>query len=130
MGGSSGGPIAPGNLGGDSDDRRPGGGGGSGGGGDSSSGGDDCVIQFVARIHGPVPGRADVLRIGDVLRVVRIDGPPVQLGLFDSSDERVGSLAGQRELTRILDCIEAGNSYVAEVQSSSGSMISVQVRNA
>lgn len=119
MGGSSGGPTSSGKLGF-----------GSGGGGGSSSDTGDCTIQFKARIHGPVPGLADNLNVGEMLNVVQIEGPPVQLGLYNRFEERVGSLAGQRELIRILDCIEAGESYVAEVQSSSGPMIYVQVRNA
>ena len=126
MGGSGAPPLGSGKRGKSNDDSGTGAGNGGGGGGSSD---DDCIIQFVARIHGPVPGLADLLRVGDVLDVVRIEGPPIQLGLFNKSNQQVGALAGQRELTRVLNCIENGNSYVAEVQSSSGSMIAVSVRN-
>lgn len=127
MGGSSDSPWDRSSQRGGADGRKPGGGDGEGGG---SSGSNDCVFQFVARIHGPVPGVANLLNVGDLLTVVLIDGPPIQLGLLDESGQQVGSLAGQRELLRMLGCMQTGISYVAEVQSSIGSMISVQVRNA
>lgn len=97
---------------------------------DGELGGASCAIQFKAKIHGPVPGRATSLSMGDVLRVERIEGPPEQLGLFDTSGERVGSLAGHRELTRLLNCIRDGHKYVAEVGLIEGSIITVQVGNA
>lgn len=104
--------------------------GGTGAGGEKNGGGDNCVIRFSARIHGPVPGVANLLTVGEFLSVVRIEGPPIQLRLLNASGKEVGSLAGQRELTRVLSCMEDGHTYLAEVQSSSGSLITVIVRNA
>lgn len=100
------------------------------GGGGGSPSGVECVIELEARIHGPVPGVADNLEVGEQLVVRRIDGPPIRVGLFNAKDEQAGSLAGLRELTRILECMEGGYSYVAAVTSIEGSLIQVQITNA
>lgn len=120
MGGIGGEPIGP--------SKGLGGGGAGSGGSDGNP--DRCQLSFSTILFGPVPGVANQLSVGDVMRVT-LTGPAfTQVGVFTSAGGQAGSIAGARQLPTLIACLQAGALYLADVVSVNGSNINIRVRNA
>lgn len=106
-----------------------GGGGGSGGGaGGGGGGGDDpCAISQQAPINSPNPAVVRALSVGDVLDIVLTGTAPRQvLEVRRPAGGTAGSLTHRGHIS-LIRCIEAGNSYQAEVVQITGGAIIVQI---
>lgn len=110
-------------------------GGGSGGNGSGSGGGggsekpthDPCDLRFEATISGPNTDYADMLTLGTILSV-RLGGPHGRtFELITSQGYVVGSLIGLPQAGELLECIQHGNAYQAEVVQKVSGTISVLV---
>ena len=111
------------------DNWRPSGGGskqsGAGGGG-SGGGTDKCAIYETTILASPVPAVVATLNVGDTLTV----------GLETSPRNRVvvrtiaGAVAGaitSVQLVDMIECIQGGYAYEAEVKSISGGRVEVEI---
>lgn len=101
----------------------------SGGGAGDSAGGDPCAIYQQAPLNSPRPGVVSTLNIGDVLVIVLNSAGVRPVLEVHAPAGVVGSLTHTGHV-QIIDCIKAGNSYVAEVVGRSGAAIDLQVRPA
>lgn len=105
----------------------PGKAGGTGGGSGGKAGSDPCAIFQTAPLNSPRPTVVPTLNVGDVLDVV-LNGGGVRPVLEVHAPAGVaGSLTHTGHL-QIIDCIRAGNAYVAVVVSRSGAAVDLQVR--
>lgn len=101
---------------------------GSGGAGGSTSG-DPCAIVQIAPLNSPRAAVVLSINVGDVLNVV-LNSAGVRPVL---EVHWQGNIAGSLTHTghvAIIDCIQLGNQYVAEVVNRSGAAVDLQVRPA
>lgn len=110
-----------------------GGGGGSSGedwrgsGGGASAGDDKCAITERTVLNSPVPDVVAGLSKGDILSVELETQPRNRL----VAKTMVGAVAGAITSTRIVDiieCIQAGSAYEAEVLSVNAGKVEVEIR--
>jgi hypothetical protein len=105
------------------------GGGGTGGGGIGGGppGGDPCNLVIDATIHAPNTDFTDTLTIGTFLDV-RLGGPSGRtIEVYTSSGNRVGSLIGITQLGQLIECIQNGTEYTAEVRRIHSGVFGVRV---
>jgi hypothetical protein len=112
------------------------GGSGGGGGGYYPSGtgdlggkpkGDPCALRFEATLNGPNSDYLDMLTLSTTLSV-RLGGPQGRtFELVTSQGYIVGSLIGFPQAGDLLDCINLGNTYQAQVVARLSGVISVLV---
>lgn len=122
--------------GGGGHDDGPSGGFGSGGGvaaggGGSAGGGlaaDKCDIDEQAPINSPQPAVIRTLSVGDTLDVQVTNAPRRVLQLIAPAGV-AGSLT-HRGALNIVNCIDAGNSYEAEVTTINGGQVTVRIARA
>jgi hypothetical protein len=98
---------------------------GSGGG----SGGeqvDPCVIEEVTTLNSVSAVVLRGVRLGDLLDVDVIPGPPPRLVAKDPTGNTVGSITS-RSMLQFIACIQNGRQYVAEVLSIQGGTCTVRV---
>ncbi|RQR53174.1 hypothetical protein DIE18_30685 [Burkholderia sp. Bp9125] len=95
--------------------------------GDGDGGNDPCVINEIAALNSPNPAVLPTLRVGTVLDVQLEFGPPPRLLAKDSSNNTAGTITS-RSMLQIMECIQDGSIYVAEVLSISGGACQVRVR--
>lgn len=94
----------------------------------SGGGGEDCLSLRLSRwLEGPVPGVADRLGVGDVLRVELREGPPVIVALVTGDGADAGSIV---PIARLVGCLREGIRFAAEVKTASGGSILVEVEAA
>jgi hypothetical protein len=103
---------------------EPKGDGGSGGGVEP---GDPCVIDEVTPLNSVSPAALRTVRPGTLLDVVFVPGPPRRLIAQDSAGQIVGSITS-RSMLQIIECIQSGRRYVAEVLGVQGGSCQVRVR--
>lgn len=102
---------------------------GGGGGGGNIGGDDPCAIYQNAPLNSPRPTVVPTLSVGDVLVVVLNSGGVRPVLEVHAPAGIAGSLTHTGHML-IIDCIRAGNSYVAEVVGKSGAAVDLQVRPA
>jgi hypothetical protein len=87
---------------------------------------DPCsALRLERNLEAPVPGVADVLKVGDILSVQLRDGDPPAVALVTDT----GALAGSVVPTvRLLDCLRQGVPYKAEVQEAAAGIVHVEVK--
>lgn len=100
--------------------------GGGGGGGDVVSG-DPCVIDEVTSLNSVSPAALRSVRPGILLDVVFLAGPPQRLVVQDHIGQIVGSITS-RSMLQIIECIQGGRQYVAEVLGIQGGSCQVRVK--
>lgn len=106
-------PIAP----------RPGGGGAGGMGGP-----DPCALIEDTILNSPVPAVVATLKVGDILDVSLVKGPPVRVIVQTLAGVTAGSFTGAK-LPQIIKCLEAGVVYQALVVSIKGAAVRIRVSN-
>jgi hypothetical protein len=94
-------------------------------GGDSGDDGCDIVERTV--LNSPVADVVKVLLVGSILSVVFVEGPPTRLVALDSDGRTAGAITSPR-LVDLIECIQAGNTYVATVIALDGGRIEVEIR--
>lgn len=104
---------------------EPKGGDGRGSGGVVS--GDPCVIEELTSLNSVSPIALRNVRTGALLDVVFLAGPPQRLVAQDSAGQIVGSITS-RSMLQIIECIQNGRQYVAEVLGIQGGSCQVRVR--
>jgi len=106
----------------------PAGGGGAGGGG---GGQDPCAIVQTAPINSPKPAVVSTLSVGDVLDVVLTGVVPLRVLEVRSpaTGTAVGSLTHRGHLA-LINCIDQGNAYRAEVIQRTGGAVVVRIERA
>lgn len=97
-----------------------------GGGGGAAN--DPCLsLRLRRNLEGPVPGVADGLQVGEVVPIVLIAGDPPIVVVNDV----VGTTAGSIVPTfRLLECLQQGIAFEADVLSTDGGFIQLEVRAA
>lgn len=103
------------------------GGGGPGGGGTGP--GDPCAIDELTQLNSVSPAALRNVSPGTVLDVVFLLGPPQRLVVQDSAGQIVGSITS-RSMLQIIECIQGGRRYAAEVIGIQGGSCQVRVRPA
>lgn len=101
---------------------------GGGGGGDGGPP-DPCDISERTNLNSVDRMVLASLRAGHVLRVVYQAGPPRRLVAMNAANETVGSITSPA-MAQIIQCIQAGVSFEAEVLSIRGALCQVEVRRA
>lgn len=105
----------------------PTGGAGGGGGGGGEGGTDPCDIVQDAPLNSPNPAVVPLLSVGDALDVVLTGIAPRQvLEVHTPNGGVAGSLTHVGHLA-LVRCIDAGNSYKAEVIQRTGGSVVVRV---
>jgi hypothetical protein len=99
--------------------------GGQDGGG--AAGEDPCNIVERTPLNSPNSTVLATLRVGDILNVVYVPGPPQRLVAEQSHGVIAGSITSPSML-QIIQCIQRGYAYVAEVMSIRGAICEVTVR--
>jgi hypothetical protein len=99
-------------------------GGGAGGG---VVAGDPCVIDELTSLNSVSPVALRNVRPGTLLDVVFMAGPPQRLVVQDRNGQIVGSITS-RSMLQIIECIQSGRRYVAEVLGIQGGSCQVQVK--
>jgi hypothetical protein len=97
---------------------------GVGGGGVS---GDPCVIDELTSLNSVSPTALRNVRTGALLDVVFVAGPPQRLVAQDNTGQIVGSITS-RSMLQIIECIQNGRRYVAEVLGIQGGSCQVRVK--
>lgn len=107
-----------------------GGGGGAGPGFAEQSSPPACEdLDFVTALSDPIPDIVEGLREGDTLRVELQTEPHRRIAALTNSGEVAGAVATQ-QFDRLLECLQAGNAYQAEVRSVDGGDVRVRVHPA
>lgn len=125
MGGSSGGS---GYYGGGAGSGGVGGGGGGGGGG--AAGRDQCALIFNASINSLNSDYARAVNIGAILGIALGGESGRTLEVRTSEGYLIGSLIGLTNAGILVECIQAGNIYQAQVTQISSGTFSVLVTRA
>ena len=103
---------------------------GAGGGGGAGGVEDPCAIVQNAPINSPRPAVVSALSVGDVLDVVLSGTAPHRvLEVRIPGGPAAGSLTRRGHLA-IIRCMDAGNSYTAEVIQRTGGAVVVRVQRA
>lgn len=97
------------------------------GGGPGVGAGDPCAIVETTAINSPDRAILGTLRIGDLLAIELVAGPPRRLIARASAGGIAGSITSP-SLPQLILCMQAGNSYVAEVLSIRGAVCQVRIR--
>lgn len=97
--------------------------GGNGGG----TPGDPCVIDEVTSLNSVSPAALRNVGVGALLDVMFIAGPPQRLVVQNNTGQIAGSLTS-RSMLQIIECIQSGRRYVAEVLGIQGGSCQVRVR--
>jgi len=95
-------------------------------GGDVVSG-DPCVIDEVTSLNSVSPAGLRNARPRVLLNVVFLAGPPQRLVAQDYTGQTVGSITS-RSMLQIIECIQSGRQYVAEVLSIQGGSCQIRVK--
>jgi len=98
-----------------------------GGGGGGVVAGDPCVIDEVTSLNSVSTAALRNVGPGSLLNVVFMAGPPQRLVVQDNSGQIVGSITS-RSMLQIIECIQSGRRYVAEVLGIQGGSCQVRVR--
>lgn len=98
--------------------------GGSGGG--AGGGVDPCVLEELTSLNSVVASVLRHVRQGDRLSVVFLPGPPPRLVAQDGNGNTVGSITS-RSMLQIIECIQGGRQYIAEVLSIQGGSCHIRV---
>lgn len=98
-----------------------------GGGGGDVVAGDPCVIDEVTSLNSVSPAALRNVGPGTLLNVVFMAGPPQRLVVQGNSGQIVGSITS-RSMLQIIECIQSGRRYVAEVLGIQGGSCQVRVR--
>jgi len=88
---------------------------------------DPCNIVERTPLNSPNRTVLSTLRVGDILNVVYQPGPPQRLVAEQSPGVIAGSITSPSML-QIIQCIQRGYTYVAEVLSIRGAICEVMVR--
>lgn len=100
---------------------------GSGGGGVGGGAVDPCAISQTAPINSPKPAVVSTISVGDVLDVVLTGVAPHRvLEVRVPGGAAAGSLTHRGHLS-LVDCIDKGNTYRAEVIQRTGGAVVVRV---
>jgi len=116
-------------CGGNGHDRSSGGGGGSSSGGSGAGGGsgdDNCDINETAPVNSPQPAVVRTLSVGDVL-AVQVAGAPPRRTLQVVAPAGVAGSLTHRGALALVNCIDAGHSYEAEVITLNGGQVTVRI---
>lgn len=89
--------------------------------------GDPCVIDEVTSLNSVSPAALRNVGPGILLNVVFMAGPPQRLVVQDNTGQIVGSITS-RSMLQIIECIQSGRRYVAEVLGIQGGSCQVRVR--
>ncbi len=95
--------------------------------GTGTGAGDPCVIEEVTTLNSISPPGLRVVRVGDVLDVVFVSGPPKRLIAQLGGGQLVGSITS-RSMLQIIECIQNGRQYSADVLTIQGGACQVRVR--
>lgn len=101
--------------------------GGDGIGGGGIGPGNPCAIDELTQLNSVSPVALRNVSPGSVLDVVFLVGPPQRLVVQDGAGQIVGSITS-RSMLQIIECIQGGRRYVAEVVSIQGGSCQVRVR--
>ena len=104
---------------------RPQGGDGIGGGGIGP--GSPCAIDELTSLNSVSPSALQAVAPGTLLDVAFLSGPPQRLVAQNGAGQTVGSITS-RSMLQIIECIQIGCRYVAEVVSIQGGACQVRVR--
>lgn len=99
--------------------------GGMGGGGAGST--DPCIIEEVTSLNSVIAAVLRNVRPTDLLDVVFLPGPPQRLVAQDRNGNTAGSITS-RSMLQIIECIQGGRQYVAEVLSIQGGTCQIRVK--
>lgn len=108
-----------------------GGGGGTGGGGGGGTGGerpdgDPCDIRETAPVNSPQPAVVRTLTIGDRLPLRVAGAPPRRILQLVAPAGVAGSLT-HRSALALVNCIDAGHAYEAEVIAINAGLVTVRI---
>ncbi len=98
----------------------------AGAGGPAGGASDPCAIVETTAINSPDRAILGTLRIGDLLAIELVMGPPRRL-VARASVGIAGSITSP-SLPQLIQCMQAGNHYVAEVLALRGAVCQVRVR--
>jgi hypothetical protein len=99
-----------------------------GGGSGSSDSASDCDIVERVPLNSPKPSGLAQLKPGATLDVVLTPGPPQSLVAKIRNTGQVAGSLTPKSLVRLLQCIKAGNIYVADVIAVKGGFVEVEIR--
>jgi hypothetical protein len=88
---------------------------------------DPCVIEEVTSLNSANSAVLRSVRVGYLLNVAFIPGPPPRLVAQDLGGNTVGSITS-RSMLQFIQCIQSGRQYVAEVLGVQGGTCNVKVR--
>jgi hypothetical protein len=88
---------------------------------------DVCNISEVTNLNSVDPKALITIGVGTVLQVRYAPGPPMRLLAETGQGSTVGSITSP-SMPQLIQCIQAGRSYVAEVQALRGGICRVEVR--
>ncbi len=102
------------------------GGGSAGGGAGGGSAGSDCPLSFKTALIGPVPGGCVV---GDILQVIFLPTPPPGriICAHMGTGATVGAIGGIPGLSKVIECLQTGVRYEANVDNITGGRVDVTV---
>lgn len=89
--------------------------------------GDPCVINEVTSLNSVSQAALHNVGLGTLLNVVFVVGPPQRLVAQDNTGQIVGSITS-RSMLQMIECIQSGRQYVAEVLGIQGGSCQVRVR--
>ncbi|WP_321845828.1 hypothetical protein [Paraburkholderia bannensis] len=87
---------------------------------------DPCILEEVTSLNSVNQAALRGIRVGDVLAVTFIPGPP-RLVVQDNAGVIVGAITSPSYL-QFIACIQSGRHYVADVLSINGGLCVVKVR--
>jgi hypothetical protein len=102
------------------------GGGGGGGGGHVSEGMNCSALTFRTPLNSPKPDVLATLSVGDRLRVVLV--PPKGPVEVRTTKDRVAGSITSIQMVQLMNCINKGYEYEAEVKSLSGGRCDIEIR--
>lgn len=86
---------------------------------------DQCNLRFTTQLSSPNPDLVKDLSVGDIL-IVAFDENKNLVTAQNSNLEAVGTIAPPN-LSKLIDCIQQGNEYVATITKMNGGYITVEV---
>lgn len=88
---------------------------------------DPCIINELTLLNSVSPTALRSIQPGVLLRLVFEKGPPQRLTAVDQTGQFVGSITS-RSMLQIIECMQNGRQYVAEVIGIQGGSCQVRVR--